>query len=120
MANPVAVVIEKRNVRTDLAVTDAKRGRRELGADRRIDVRVVARVRGQRAGSQQGRQELVVGDRLNLADHDLAGLQVDLLVGERAVRCRDLIGDPIVLADEQRLQDRLIDVFIRPDVAGQE
>ena len=79
VADGPAVVAEEFHVVVDEGVQPEGGGRKLVG-DARIDGRIVALIRGDGAPAQQGGQELVVGDRLNLGDHDGPRPLVDCLV----------------------------------------
>ncbi len=68
--------------------------------------------------AQQRRQPFVVGDRLNLADDDLPGGLIKLLIGPR----RMLLGQQrrlvIVFANEQGREIRQFNVFVGAHVSG--
>ena len=100
-------------------MAEAVGGGGETRCDTRVDVRGVARIGPHRVVAEQGGEELVVGDGLDLRGHDLACLLVDFLVGQRGVVASDPSA-PIVLAHEQRVQRRQLDVLVGPNVAGQE
>ena len=120
VADGRAIVAEEFDIVVDHAVTEPEGGGRKLVGDVGVHRRVVAVVPGQRAVAEQRRQPLVVGDRLNLGDHDRAGLLVDLLVGQLGIRGGDFRGPGIVLAHEEGLHRGELDVFVRADVAGEE
>ena len=120
VADSAAVVVEELDVVVDQAVSEAESGGRELVGDVGIHLGVVAAVGGDGSAAEQRGQQLVVGDRLDLADDELAGGLVDLLVGEPGVGAGDLFGQLVVLADEQRVQGGQLDVLVGPHVAGEE
>ena len=91
----------------------AEGGCRELVLDRRVHVRVVARVR--REPDAECRQELVVGDELDLGADDTARDLELLLLRKEERKLRD---DPVVLAREKRLGRRQRQILVRPHVAG--
>src|SRR5262249_22526659 len=103
------VGVEELDVRGQQAVAQAEPGGRELGGDARVDVGVVAPVRRDDVVAQKRGQELVEGDRLNLADDDGTGGGVDRLVSDRRVsdrgeQGRDQDGEAVVLTHEERVQ----------------
>ena len=115
----VSVVVQELDAVAQHAVPQPVGGGGEFIGNAGIDVWIVTLVGRQRAVSQQGRQELVVGDRLQLADHQPASLLVDLLVGPEPMPGRQFVGQAIVLEHEKRVQRGQLDVFIGAGVAGQ-
>ena len=118
VTHSAAVVAEELHIVVDQRVK-AEGGRGKLVRDARIHRSVVAAITGDRILSQQGRQELLVGDDLEFSADRGTGLLIDLLVGPARILPRELGRDSIVLAHEKRLHRSEFDVFIRPNVAGQ-
>ena len=77
----VPLRIEAQQDRAEHGVPDAECRGGELRADARINARVIAFIRRQRAFAENGRDELVVGDRLDFRSDDAPRALVNLLVG---------------------------------------
>ena len=70
--------------------------------------------------AEQVRQILSVDHLLVLRDVELASLLVELFVGPAGMLLLQLAGDQVVIAHEQGLQGRQLDVLVAPHVAGRE
>ena len=68
--------------------------------------------------AQKGREPLVVGDGLDLSDHDRSGLLVNPFVTHAWILAGNLLGPEIMLTQEQGLEGRQLDILIGSNVAG--
>ena len=99
-------------------MAEAEGGAGELLCDPRVDVRIVPAIGGNDIRTQQVRQELGIGDVLNLARHDGARLFIQVIAAPVRMLPVQLIDLIIVFAHEQRLQCGQRRVFLRAHVAG--
>ncbi len=95
-------------------------GRRKHICNARVGGAVVAVVVVNGTGSQQCREEFVVGDRLQLGRDNRPRLLEDLFIGERRIFLGDLFGLLIMLPDPQCVHRGQGRVLVGADIACQE
>ena len=101
-------------------MAEAEGGAGEFLGEAGIHVGVVAVVGRDGALAQQMRQELAVGNVLDLGGHDGAGLLVEVVAAPVRVRLGQQVHLAVVLAQEQRLHRRQVRVLAHAGVAGSE
>ena len=109
--------VEDADIGPDLRVTEAVGGRGEGVADAGVDTRVVSLVRRQPM-TEQGRDEFIHRDALELGGDPTAGLLVEAFVIPIWVLGRHAGGLGIVLPEEHGVQRGETGLFIGPHVSG--